>query len=95
MTYWGRKWCKHVKTLVLTGATAPKIKASVQSAPGYGPQTPSIIEADDFYSAIEAAKAAAAQPGDIVLLSPASASSDHFKIFMVRGNEFKKKVMEL
>ncbi len=90
----GPEVVQHVKTLVLTGATAPKIKASVQAAPGYGPQTPAIVEADDFYSAIEAA-AAAAQPGDIVLLSPASASFDHFKNFMVRGNEFKKKVMEL
>ena len=49
---------------------------------------------DDFYAAIHAA-ADAAQPGDVVLLSPAAAAFDKFKNFMVRGREFKKTVMAL
>ena len=35
------------------------------------------------------------QPGDVVLLSPASAGFDQFKNFMERGNVFKKLVKEL
>ena len=41
------------------------------------------------------AAAAAAEAGDVVLLSPASASFDQFKNFMVRGECFKKIIMEL
>ena len=41
------------------------------------------------------AAADAAQPGDVVLLSPAAAAFDKFKNFMVRGKEFKKTVMAL
>ena len=41
------------------------------------------------------AAAAAAENGDVVLMSPASASFDEFKNFMVRGNFFKKLIMEL
>ena len=33
--------------------------------------------------------------GDVVLMSPASAAFDQFKNFMVRGNHFKKMIMEL
>ena len=84
----------HVKTLVLTGATAPKIKAAVQQAADYRPGAPEIVEIEDFYDAIRTA-ASLAKPGDVVMLSPASASFDHFRNFMVRGNAFKKTVMEL
>lgn len=84
----------HVKTLVLTGATAPKIRAAVEQAAYYVPGSPEILEEADFYEAIRTA-ARAAQPGDVVMLSPASASFDHFRNFMVRGNAFKQTVMEL
>ena len=47
-----------------------------------------------FEAAVKAA-AAAAEPGDVVLMSPASASFDEFKNFAVRGNFFKKLIMEL
>ena len=47
------------------------------------------------YTAAVYAAAAAAEPGDVVLMSPASAAFDQFKNFMVRGNYFKKLVMEL
>ena len=47
--------------------------------------------------AIEAVKEAraAAQPGDIVVLSPACAAFDRFKNFMERGQVFKELVREL
>ena len=39
--------------------------------------------------------AAAAKPGDIIILSPASASFDLYPNFEVRGREFKKIVNAL
>ena len=84
----------HVKVLVLTGATAPKIKEATLAAPGYEPGQPQIIEADGFEEAVLAAHQCA-QPGDVVILSPASASFDQFKNFMERGERFKAIVRAL
>ena len=53
-----------------------------------------MVDCGDFDSAVQAA-AKAAQPGDIVLMSPASASFDQFKNFMERGDRFKQLVKEL
>ena len=75
------------KTVVLVGATAPKIKAALLSYSGYN-GSPAIIEADTFEGAVNAAKDAA-NPGDTVILSPASASFDMFKNFEHRGEVFK------
>ncbi|MCI8537593.1 MAG: UDP-N-acetylmuramoyl-L-alanine--D-glutamate ligase [Oscillospiraceae bacterium] len=90
----GPEIVEHVKTLVLTGPTGPKIRAATESAPGFGPDSPVILERDTFAEAVHAA-AESAQEGDIVILSPASASFDCFQNFMERGNTFKKLVHEL
>ena len=86
--------CEHVKKLFLTGATAPKIRLAVESVPEYRENAPQIVDCKDFADAVHAA-AAAAQNGDVVLMSPASASFDCFKNFMERGNYFKSLVKEL
>lgn len=83
-----------VKTLILSGATAPKIYDAVIHAPGYAEGRPKILWEDDFYEAIRLASREA-EPGDVVILSPAGPAFDKFKNFMVRGKEFKKTVMEL
>jgi len=90
----GPEICEHVKTLVLTGATAPAIRASVETAVAQGMQGPEILAEDDFFAAIRTA-AAQAVSGDVVMLSPASASFDHFKNFMERGEAFRQEVMKL
>lgn len=90
----GPEICQHVKTLVLTGATAKNIRAATVAAAKGGLKAPEIVENDDFYNAIRQAASLAAD-GDVVILSPASASFDRFKNFMVRGEEFKKTVWEL
>ena len=84
----------HVKHLVLTGATAPKIRAAVEAAPDYAPGRPEIAEYGDFTQAVLAAHALA-RPGDVVILSPACASFDKFRNFMERGEAFKKIIYNL
>ena len=84
----------HVKAMVLTGATAPKIQAAAEQTPGYDPQALPIYTIDDFADAVHKA-VELAQPGDVVILSPASASFDKFKNFMVRGDTFKDLIRAL
>ena len=86
--------CRHVKKLFLNGATAGKIRTAVESCPDYVPGYPEMVDCGDFTSAVMAA-AQAAERGDVVLMSPASAAFDQFKNFMVRGECFKKIIMEL
>ncbi len=90
----GAEIVEHVKVLILTGHTAPKLRAAVENAPGYEDEHPPIAEYEDFQRAVMVA-ASAAQPGDVVLLSPACASFDKFKNFMERGNYFKEIVREM
>ena len=87
----GPEICAHVSKLFLCGATAPQIRTAVENCPM---EQPEITDCGHFEAAVRAA-AAAAEPGDIVLMSPASASFDEFKNFMVRGNFFKSIVKEL
>ncbi|MBR6312352.1 MAG: UDP-N-acetylmuramoyl-L-alanine--D-glutamate ligase, partial [Oscillospiraceae bacterium] len=56
-------------------------------------QEPEILEATDMEGAVRLA-ASRASEGDIVILSPASASFDMFKNFEERGKAFKKAVRE-
>ena len=90
----GPEVCQHVKKLYLTGATAQKIYDAVVGCPDYVQGRPEIVVIDDFADTVHAA-AAAAQEGNVVLLSPACAAFDKFKNFMVRGKFFKKLVQEL
>ena len=85
---------EHVKAVYLCGATADKIRAAVENAPGYEKGAPELIDCADLKDAtLKAAKDAKA--GDVVLMSPASASFDQFKNFEVRGKYFKALVKEL
>jgi len=88
----GPEICAHVKKLILNGATAGKIRQAVEACPAEC--RPEILDCGDFASAVKAA-AAAAESGDVVLMSPASAAFDQFKNFAVRGDFFKKLVWEL
>ena len=93
-TQLGMEIVDRVKTLVLTGDTAPAIRQAVEEAPGYRDGAPAILMAGDLAGAVKEARAAA-QPGDIVVLSPACAAFDRFKNFMERGQVFKELVREL
>ena len=84
----------HVKTLVLMGATGPVIEKALRGCPGFTEGAMEILHADSMKDAVEKARAAA-RPGDVVSLSPASASFDCYPNFEVRGQEYKRLVMEL
>ncbi len=77
-----------VKVLILLGDTAPKIEAAVKSADNYNADEIKIINVENMEQAVYAA-VENAKRGDIVSLSPASASFGLYKNFEERGNHFK------
>ncbi len=84
----------HVKTLVLMGATGPRIEAAVRGCVGFDESALTILHADSMQHAVELARGAA-RPGDVVSLSPASASFDLYPNFEVRGRDYKNIVNNL
>lgn len=85
---------KKVKVLILCGATAEKIEKAVLECESYDPKTLKIVRANDIPDAVNLANSLATS-GDIVSLSPASASFDFYPNFEVRGRHFKQLVMDL
>ncbi len=83
-----------VKCLFLTGDTAEKIRKATVEAPGYEVGKPEIVLCGDLEEAVTQAHQTA-RAGDVVILSPASASFDRFKNFEERGNKFKEYVGRL
>ena len=90
----GDEICKYCKSVFITGATAAKIYDAVTNSRYYDPEKLPITVMEDFTQTVLAASKSA-QPGDIVLLSPACAAFDKFKNFMERGNYFKKLIMSI
>lgn len=88
----GEPIADHVKTLILIGATSDKIEEALD-ATGRRDEV-RVIRAKMYPEAVSAAHDAA-EPGDVVLLSPASTSFDMFRNFEERGELYKKLVNEL
>ena len=86
--------CKKVKTAILMGATADKIEAAVRNSVCYQDENPKIIRVNNMEEAVKAARENAVK-GDIVSMSPASASFDLYKDFDARGKHFKSLVNAL
>jgi UDP-N-acetylmuramoylalanine--D-glutamate ligase len=78
-----------VHHVVALGQTQEKIARAVAHY-----STIPVIHSATFADAVQAAQSAA-QPGDVVLLSPASASYDMFKNFEERGERFREIVRSL
>lgn len=78
---------QYVREVVLIGQDAPLIKQALTHAA-------SLSEAKTFEEAIQLAHKSA-QPGDVVLLSPACASMDMFKDYVHRGACFIELVNQL
>jgi UDP-N-acetylmuramoylalanine--D-glutamate ligase len=78
---------QRVKRVYTIGKAADKIESHVR-------ETADIIHAETLENAVKRA-AAAAQPGDVVLLAPACASFDQFQNYEHRGRVFKEAVKAL
>ena len=79
---------KGLKKMVILGQSAPRVKRAADQA------GVSYLDATDVRDAAHKAFAQA-EPGDIVLLSPANASWDIYSNFEVRGDEFLAAFEEL
>ena len=86
----GKIIANKVKLLIVTGDTAKKIEDAARAAL---PSLP-VIYCKDFDSTVSVAHQNAVS-GDVVMLSPASASFDHFKNFEERGDRFVSLVKAL
>ena len=82
---------ENVKAIVGIGVEWPRIKVQIQNSKLQIP----IIEGAKDMKTIVIACSKIAQPGDVVLLTPACASFDMFKNYKDRGNQFKKEVGKL
>ena len=89
----GEVIARKVGTLILTGPTAQKIEEATKQALSEE-KSIEIIHTNNLEESVNVAKEKAKE-GDIVLLSPASASFDAFKNFEERGNYFKTLVNNL
>ncbi len=85
---------QNVSSLILMGATAPKIEDAVNKELSLQNKQMPIYHATTLKETVKKAFEIA-KPGEIVLFSPASASFDLFKNFEDRGNQFKALVKEL
>lgn len=88
----GETIARKVKTLILTGPTATKIEEATRNA--VNGNKVEICYVENLEEAVKLANKKAKQ-GEVVLLSPASASFDAFKNFEDRGNKFKQFVINL
>ena len=79
---------KGLKKMVILGESAERVKRAADQA------EVSYLDASDIRDATRKAFSVA-EPGDIVLLSPANASWDMYKNFEVRGDEFLAVFKEL
>lgn len=80
---------KNIKKIILVGKTAGKIESGIRN---YKLRIKNKTKIEKYHSFAEAINKAikSSESGDIVLLSPASASFDMFKNYEERGNIFKK-----
>ncbi len=88
----GETIAKKVGTLILTGPTAKKIEDATRKA--LNGKEIKVYYCKDLAEAVNLSRKLA-NSGDIVLLSPASASFDAFKNFAERGKKFKELVNNL
>ena len=83
-----------VKLLILMGATADKIESATKASPAYSEGKPVIVRVGSMEEAVRTARENAVS-GDIVSMSPASASFDMYKNFAEKGLHFKKLVNDM
>ena len=88
----GEAIASKVKILILTGPTSEKIEQATKQA--LNGRKIEMYYPSNMREAVDIAKEVS-QKGDVVLLSPASASFDLYRNFEERGNKFKELVKKL
>ena len=84
-----------VKLLILVGTNSPKIREAAEiEEPKRGVDNMTIVEFKNLKEKVNYSKDNTSY-GDVVAMSPASASFDLYKNFEVRGNLFKEYVNQL
>jgi UDP-N-acetylmuramoylalanine--D-glutamate ligase len=86
-----REAAKRCRTVVLFGESARMLEDGFKARKG---TPPTIVRASTLPAAVERA-AAAAEAGDVVLLSPSGTSYDAYDTFEHRGDHFRKLVHEM
>ncbi len=81
-----REATRRCRAIVLFGESAGKLEKTLRALPAQG-RAP-LIRVADLPQAVEAAHTAA-QPGDVVLLSPSGTSFDAYESFERRGEHFR------
>ncbi len=78
------------RAALVYGKTAPKLALAIQQAAAAAPDLPAplLLQLPDLSTALQQA-ATLAQPGDVVLLSPACASYDQYPHYEARGEHFR------
>lgn len=84
----GKPLCERAKLLILLGATADKIEKAVRECPDFDDKELRIVRVNTLEEAVEKARELSFE-GDVVSLSPASASFDLYRNFEERGRHFK------
>ncbi len=84
----------HAKTVILCGATAPKIEKTLREYKDFEQSGLEIILTEDIPSAVLKAREIAKNK-DVVTLSPACPSFDSYQNFEYRGRHFKQLVNDL
>ena len=75
-----------VKRVLVFGRAADEIQTALQDVVA--------VQLVDSFNAVVDEAIGAAESGDIVLFSPACASFDMFENYQVRGDEFKRLLLE-
>ncbi len=84
------------RAVLVYGTTAPKLALAIQQAAAAAPEQPAplLLQLPDLATTLQQA-ATLAQPGEVVVLSPACASYDQYPHYEARGEHFRTLVHAL
>ena len=84
------------RAVLVYGKTAPKLALAIQQAAAAAPEQPAplLLQLPNLAIALQQA-ATLAQPGEVVVLSPACASYDQYPHYEARGEHFRTLVQAL